>query len=178
MEHIKALLFVVFFIAGFGSADCLGQKAANRSSDKNSPDWSHLFPEVSGCVRIVGAIMKSNGALKQTAVYERAGFETQKSNPNYFGCGSITFRVQKGIKKPDSSDLYECFPCAVIKVRNYDALRVSPLCGNDESRGSISVFLDDDTIVSVHAYQGAEELFHFVENADYALIMRTIKNDK
>lgn len=152
-----------------------------KSKETVSADWSALFPEIPNCVRIIEPIKQNGKAFEQTAVYERADFETRKGkDPNYFGCGSITLGFAPGARRSANINYNNISlePFFILpqksKVKTFDAYSDSPQCGNDIWIGSTSVYFDKDMVLMVSANLGAAGILEFAENADYRFLKKTI----
>lgn len=142
---------------------------------QRATDLSVLFPEFPGCDRVLEPIKRTDKSYEQTAVYER-GSQQDRGNPNYFGCGSITFRFEPSARKTarENSSILD-FPSRVpVKVNNFDAYRGSPLCGNDIWIGSTQVYFDDDKSLTVSAFMGADAILEFAQNADYLMLKKAM----
>jgi hypothetical protein len=143
------------------SASVVAQKLVDGTDD-----WTGAFPEVPGCVRVIGPMNRTGKTVEQTANYER-GLSRSK-DPNYVSCGSVTLRLE-----PNARRNAQAYGKAIgfgpypSVVKGFFALRDGPLCGNDSWLGSTSVFFDKDKVVIVSANQGAEALFTFLESVDF-----------
>lgn len=156
--------------------------SANAVFAQNSEtaDWSNLFPEIAGCVRIIEPLKQNGKIFEQTAIYERLDFETRKDkDPNYFGCGSITLRFEPAARKSASINYTNLvnfpiyFPPQKQIVKNFDAYSRSPQCGNDSWIGSTDVYFDKDMVLTVSENMGGG-ILEFAESADYKLLKKTI----
>jgi hypothetical protein len=142
---------------------CQAQERAGHAED-----WSAFFPEFEKCVRTVNPITTNGNVIEQTAEYEWPG-RRDRTDPNYYGCGSITLRVAPGaLKLMRARDDILFFPTSQkTLVRGYDAIRHSPLCGNDPWAGSLEVYFDHDKVLTVSASVGAVEILELAETTSY-----------
>lgn len=163
---MKVLYCSVAFILMFFSEEAFSQRAS---------DLSGFFPEFSGCERVLEPIKRNEKGYEQTAVYQR-GSQQERSNPNYFGCGSITFRFEPSARKatranPSILDFPFRQP---FKLKKFDAYSYSPWCGNDMWLGSTQVYFDEDKVLTVSAYVGSHAILEYAQNADYAMLKKTM----
>lgn len=139
-------------------------------------DWSHLFPEIQGCERTFEPLVKNGEIIEQTAVYRPQSVKENEAQI-YYGCGVITLRFQPSARKDAdlsySDQGYNPF-IRKQKVKTFDAYSESPMCGNDEWRGMLRVYFDEDKVLIVRAKRGVGDIFQFAENADYGLMKKTI----
>jgi hypothetical protein len=155
------LLGVILILAG----SVLGQAQA-RAGLKD--DWSAFFPEFKNCERTVNPIAINGDVIEQTADYEFPG-RRDRTDPNYFPCGSISLRMAPRSLKPMlAQDDIPFLPTSQKGiVRGYTAIHHSPLCGNDPWLGSLEVYFDDDKVLTVSASVGAAEILELAETAGY-----------
>ena len=175
MKILCLSLSLLMFFTGFGNNKVLLEPSISAKNFQTS-DWSALFPEITGCERVIQPLTKNGEVFEQSAVYEREGYKNNK-NENYFGCGSITLRFEPSARETmrESSKKVEYFPLIQqLKIKKFDAYQSSPLCGNDEWIGSTSVYFDKDKVLIVSAYIGAYKILEFAQNADYELMKKSI----
>lgn len=143
---------------------------------KQGEDWSALFPEIPNCERIIQPITQKGEIFEQTAVYERQGYQKYKNEQNYFRCGSITIRFAPSARKSARKNFTIInFPMTrKFQVKTFEAYRNTPRCGNDVSIGSTEVYFDEDKVLSVSAYIGAQAILDFALNADYELMKKSM----
>jgi len=139
-------------------------------SQKNEKaDWAALFPEMPGCERVVQPLVQNGETFEQTAFY-RPREESESENRLSYGCGTITLRLDPSARH-SAAELYEKQPKSPFfrkqTVKNFDAYSETPLCGNDDRRGTTRVYFDEDKVLIVSARRGAGDLLDFVETADY-----------
>lgn len=108
-------------------------------------------------------------------MYERENYKNNR-NENYFGCGSITLRFEPSARKKvrqsfaiSDSPLRQQF-----QIKGFDAYSESALCGNDEWRGSTTVYFDEDKVLIVSAYTGADKILDYSRSADYELMRKSM----
>ena len=166
-----ALVFLLIFI--FSANAVFAQISAQRVKEA---DWSALFPEIAGCERVVQPLTQNGEIFEQTAVYETR--INSDENRIYYGCGSITLRFEPSARKSADKIYANSFKLFLRKgkIKTFDAYTSSPQCGNDEWRGSTSVYFDEDKVLIVSAKRGAGNILDFVETADYELMKATIDN--
>jgi hypothetical protein len=135
-----------------------------------SEDWSALFPEIPNCERVIQPLTLKGGVFEQVAMYKRENYKNNK-NENYFGCGSITLRFEPSARKAARQDFANsASPLRhQFQMKGFDAYSESALCGNDDWRGSTTVYFDEDKVLIVSAYTGAEKILEFAKNVDYEL---------
>ena len=162
---ILAFSFLTVFIISANAV--FAQKSENM-------DWTDLFPEIPGCERIIEPLTQTGKIFEQTARYQ----PSRNDNPRiYYGCGSITLRFEPSARKSASVNFSKQpnFPFTRKQtVKTFDAYTDSPLCGNDDWRGSIRVYFDEDKVLIVSAKRGAGDILKFAETADYELMKETI----
>lgn len=161
------------------SIPVLPQRLADK---KSADDWSGLFPEIPGCEKIVQPLRRQGKVIEQTADYERENYRNLRNNPdypNYFGCGSITLRLEPSARQKASkvdTSMTGAFPPQPTTVKGFFALRDGPQCGNDVWVGSTAVYFDTDKVLIVSSYIGADKITEFSETADYRTISKFMEN--
>ena len=180
MKFLHLLLWVTLFCGILSVGETFAQQSV-KSKPAQATDWSALFPDIPGCVRIIQPLAQNGKTFEQLAIYERQDFETRKDkDPNYFGCGSITLRFEPSARKSASINhtnlvnfpIY--MPPQKSKVKTFDAYSSSPQCGNDIWVGSTDVYFDKDMVLTVSANLGATSILEFAENADYKFLKKSI----
>lgn len=133
-------------------------------------DWSRLFPEISGCQRTIQPLTRSGEVIEQIAVYKR------EDDKNY-KCGSITLRIAPKSRQSAAKDFnassFNPFRRKIV-IKDFDAYTASPLCGNDEWRGSTTVYFDEDKVLIASAQRGTNRILDFPETADYAMLKKSM----
>lgn len=175
MKFLCLSFSLLIFFTGFSRHEILLQPSIGAKQIQTA-DWSALFPEIPGCERIIQPLTQNGEVFEQAAIYEREGYKNNK-NENYFGCGSIALRFAPSARKSarENSTIAD-FPLRQpIQIKNFEAYHSSPLCGNDDSRGSTAVYFDEDKVLIVSAYRGAEKILEFAQNADYELLKKSMK---
>lgn len=165
---------LLIFFTGFRSNEVLLQPSIG-AKNYQTEDWLALFPEIPNCERVIQPLTQNGEVFEQTAIYERENYKEYKGE-NYFGCGSITLRFEPSAGKTalENSTIAD-FPFRQpIRINNFEAYRSSPLCGNDESSGSTSVYFDEDKVLIVSAFVGAEKILEFAQNANYELMKKSM----
>ena len=131
-------------------------------------DWSALFPEIPNCEREIYPInISSDGNfVEQTANYKKNGIV----------CGSITLRLKSSLKKDRQEIIKMHFRPTTqkVQIKNFEAYRYSPQCGNDDWLGSIEVFFDEDKSFTVSANRGDQDILKLAETIDYERLKRTM----
>lgn len=145
---------------------------------EKTEDWSDLFPEMPNYVRKISPIQRNIDMIYQSAEYTRNGLL----------CISISYTL----KLPNKKGKYEIngfkeFPwIRKIKILNFDAFQISPICGNDRSPGSIVVNIDKNKSVSITSYEydhlvtgepvkGRNSLLKIARDINYELLKKTMK---
>jgi hypothetical protein len=174
MKFIYFGFWVIILLGSLNVDETFSQQSTDAKQNQ-STDWSELFPEIPGCERQIQPIKQNSEVWDQAAVYERENYKNNQSE-NYFGCGSITLRFEPlaretARKSPDFID----FPLRQsLKIKNFYAYQVSPMCGNDFWMGATTVYFDKDKILTVSANMGAEKILEFARNADYELMKKSM----
>ncbi len=175
MRYLYLCFLVTLFFAGL-AADYAYPQSRTKVIKNKSSDWTILFPQIPGCERIVQPVQRYGKVIEQTAVYEREHYEKLKNNPdypNYFGCGSITLRLEPSAREKAAKRDFTftgIIPPYLTSIRGFFALRDGPLCGNDFWRGSTAVYFDSNKVLIVSSYLGADKLAELAETADYESI--------
>lgn len=166
---MKILMFGFLTIFIFSANAVFAQKSEMK-------DWSDLFPEIAGCERNVQPLTKNGEIYEQTAVYQPFEEKGNKSS-GFWGCGEITLRFEPSAGRT-ASEAFSKEPSnpfnKKLKVKNFDAYRSSPFCGNDIWRETIRVFFDEDKVLIIKAKKGVGSILRFVETADYELLKKAI----
>jgi hypothetical protein len=159
-----------YFLGLFGMIMLLAGSVLSQERVRTglADDWSAFFPEIEKCVRTVHPISIVGDVIEQTAEYEWPG-RRDRTDPNYFGCGSITLRISPdALKSMQARNDMDFFPTSQrLLVHGYESIRHSPLCGNDPWAGSLEVYFDHDKVFAVSASVGAGEILQVAETADY-----------
>jgi hypothetical protein len=133
-------------------------------------DWSELFPEISGCERMIQPLTRSGEVIEQIAVYNR------EDDKNY-KCGAIILRIAPKSRQ-SAAKIYKTFGFSLFKrkitVKDFVAYTASPQCGNDDWQGSTTVYFDEDKSLIVSAQRGTNRILEFPETADYALMKKSM----
>jgi hypothetical protein len=177
MKNLFLSFSLLIFSTGFSSNEVLSQSPTNPINYQTA-DWSVLFPEITGCERVIQPLKQNGEVLEQTAIYERENYKQNKGE-NYVGCGSITLRFEPSARETarENSKRVDFFPFGqTVRIKSFEAYSHSPQCGNDDWTGSISVYFDKDKLLFVSAFSGAEKILEFAQNADYELIKKSMKN--
>lgn len=91
MKCLLTAFCLVLFISGV-----FGEKAAARKSPGSGrivdSDWSPLFPDISGCERIIKPVEPNGNALERTAMYVQSGFMGRVDR--YFQAAARLFYVK------------------------------------------------------------------------------------
>lgn len=164
--------FLLFFLFAGLSVEIFSRQSIVAKQDE---DWSAIFPEIPNCERSIQPITRNGEVFEQTATYEPKGYKYDV-NQGYFGCGSITLRFAPSAGKSarENSDFIN-FPLRQqFQIKNFEAYRESPQCGNDNWRGSTTVYFDKDKVLIVSAFVGAEKILDFAQNADYELMKKSM----
>jgi hypothetical protein len=180
MKKLSLFLCLAVFCGIFSAGETFAQQSLSSKAEQIA-DWSALFPEIPGCVRIVQPITQNVKIIEQTAIYEQKDFETRKGkDPNYFDCGSISLRFEPSARRSASINYANLvnfpiyFPPQKSKVKSFDAYTESPMCGNDNWLGTTDVYFDKDMVLTVSVNLGGAGLSDFIENADYKRLKKAI----
>lgn len=174
---MKFLFFSCLAIVLFGSLsvnEAFSQQLIVARQNQIA-DWSALFPEIPNCERVIQPLTLNGEIFQQVAMYERENYKNNK-NENYFGCGSITLRFELSARKTAR----QSFAISVsplrqqFQIKGFDAYSESALCGNDDWKGSTTVYFDEDKVLILSAYTGAEKILEFAKNVDYELIKKSM----
>lgn len=124
-------------------------------------DWAGAFPDIKGCAKTIGPFERTGSFATQTAIYE--------------GCGTIELRIAPGAKAAREKNWQDHFPSLKTEIKGYTAWRNSPLCGNDPWLGSIEVYLSEDKVLIASAYDRADQVLNFAEQADYIALANVMQ---
>ncbi len=176
-KNMKILLLsfsLLIFFTGLCKDELLLQPSIGAKLDQTS-DWSALFPEIAGCERVIQPLTQNGEVFKQIAIYERENYKDNQ-NENYVGCGSIALRFEPSTRKTArENSTIEDFPLRQrLRIKDFDAYHSSPLCGNDDWRGSTSVYFDDDKVLIASANRWTDKILEFAQNADYELMKKSM----
>jgi hypothetical protein len=166
---VLSLGFIVLALLGSFNINRANAQRSTVMDRSPAADWSALFPEIAGCERSIRPLSRTGEIFEQTAVYRRAGFKNAQ-NENYLPCGSIALRVMPGARKAAAENFKQLLPVPFRRktmIGSFDAYSVSPLCGNDNRMGSLTVYFDADKALIVDAYRGAGSLWSFSRTADF-----------
>lgn len=167
---MKILIFSFMLMTLFATNAVFAPVSVVRQQFE-AEDWSALFPEIAGCRRVVEPLSRNGAVVGQTADYRSTGSDEP------YSCGAIALSFEPGARKAARARFAKNAEPTVSesRLKNFDAYRSSPLCGNDDSLGSIRVYFDEDKAIVVSARKGSENLMSFAENADYELLKKTIE---
>jgi hypothetical protein len=127
-------------------------------------EWSALFPEIPGCVKTVARRTNTNNATELTANYQAA------DHP----CGSITLRREQNLlqnRKKWETSLFLRW----VKVKSFEALESTPLCGNDDWIETVEVFFSENMSMTISAYRWHPSILDFAQKADYKTMEKQMK---
>jgi len=173
-----------FLCFSFWAIVLLGSLSLNEAFSQQSivarqnqiADWSALFPEIPNCERVIQPLTLKDKVFEQVAKYERENYKNNRSE-NYYGCGSITLRFEPSARKSARENskraAYFLFG-QIFQINKFDAYSQSPQCGNDDWRGSTTVYFDEDKVLIVSAYIGAEKILDYAQSADYELMRKSM----
>jgi len=167
---MKSLYFILLILLFSVSLSCeqTPAQATIVMQKSQTADWAALFPEISGCKRTIQPLTQNGEVFEQTAIYEREDFENYK-------CGSITLRFAPRARQAAAENFkmnnFSLFR-RKTKINDFEAYTVSPQCGNDDWRGSTTVYFDENKVLIVSAYRWSGGISGFPQTADYALMKK------
>lgn len=162
---MKILIILIVFIFPI---------AAVKAQENKTNDWANLFPEIADCERIIQPLTQNGKVFEQTAVYKPANGEQNQIFP---GCGSITLQVQPSLKKSADANYATQIGSPFtkkLKIKDFDAYSVTPICGNDDSRETLYIYFDKDKALIINAKRGFGNILEFAESADYELMKKSL----